>query len=126
MNAAGWPAAHPEAGSRSPGSFRGGLKGRMRAALVITIAVLAVEIAGGIASHSLALIADAAHLFADLASLALAYAEAHPEYAFIGPRILEGPSADRHRQSEVRRGRWLEPTSPRRRPSRRFRFTGPR
>lgn len=74
MNAAGWPAAHPEAGSRSPGSFRGGLKGRMRAALVITIAVLAVEIAGGIASHSLALIADAAHLFADLASLALAYA----------------------------------------------------
>ncbi|HEY6147403.1 MAG TPA: cation diffusion facilitator family transporter [Thermoanaerobaculia bacterium] len=72
MNAAGWPAAHPEAGSRSPG--RGGLKGRMRAALVITIAVLAVEIAGGIASHSLALIADAAHLFADLASLALAYA----------------------------------------------------
>jgi len=74
MNAAGWPAAHPEAGSQSPGSFRGGLKGRMRAALVITIAVLAVEIAGGIASHSLALIADAAHLFADLASLALAYA----------------------------------------------------
>lgn len=74
MNAAGWPAAHPEAGSRSPGSFRGGLKGRMRAALVITLAVLAVEIAGGIASHSLALIADAAHLFADLASLALAYA----------------------------------------------------
>jgi cobalt-zinc-cadmium efflux system protein len=74
MNAAGWPAAHPEASSQSPGSFRGGLKGRMRAALVITIAVLAVEIAGGIASHSLALIADAAHLFADLASLALAYA----------------------------------------------------
>lgn len=78
MNAADWPAVRPEAeaGSPSPrsGSFRGGLRGRMRSALVLTIAVLAVEIAGGIASHSLALIADAAHLFADLASLALAYA----------------------------------------------------
>lgn len=49
-------------------------RGRLRAALVVTVAVLAVECAGALASHSLALFADAAHLFADLAALILAYA----------------------------------------------------
>jgi cobalt-zinc-cadmium efflux system protein len=47
---------------------------RLGAALLLTLAVFALEIGGGIASHSLALLADAAHLFADLASLTLAYA----------------------------------------------------
>ena len=47
---------------------------RLRAALAITAAVLALEIGGGIASGSLALLADAAHLFADIAALILAYA----------------------------------------------------
>jgi len=46
----------------------------MRAALAITIVVLAVEILGGIWSHSLALLADAAHMFADIGALTLAYA----------------------------------------------------
>ena len=41
---------------------------RLRAALLLTLVVLAVECAGGILSHSLALLADATHLFADLAA----------------------------------------------------------
>ena len=49
-------------------------RARMRTALVITVAVLAAEIAGGILSHSLALLADAAHMFADIGALTLAYA----------------------------------------------------
>jgi cobalt-zinc-cadmium efflux system protein len=47
---------------------------RLRAALALTAAVLALEIGGGVASGSLALLADAAHLFADIAALILAYA----------------------------------------------------
>ena len=47
---------------------------RMRAALVLTAAVLVVEAVGGILSGSLALLADAAHMFMDVASLTLAYA----------------------------------------------------
>ncbi|HEX7253707.1 MAG TPA: cation diffusion facilitator family transporter [Thermoanaerobaculia bacterium] len=49
-------------------------RARMRTALVITVAVLAAEIVGGILSHSLALLADAAHMFADIGALTLAYA----------------------------------------------------
>ncbi|HEY7574942.1 MAG TPA: cation diffusion facilitator family transporter [Thermoanaerobaculia bacterium] len=49
-------------------------KGRLRWALLITLAVLAVEIVGGWISGSLALLADAAHLFTDVAALTLAYA----------------------------------------------------
>ena len=49
-------------------------KRRLRGAVAITLAILIVEVAGGIASHSLALLADAAHMFADIAALLLAYA----------------------------------------------------
>ena len=49
-------------------------KGRLRSALLITVAVLAVELVGGWVSGSLALLADAAHLFTDVAALTLAYA----------------------------------------------------
>lgn len=49
-------------------------RNRLRAAVFLTIAVLAVEVTGGLLSRSLALLADAAHLFADLAALILAYA----------------------------------------------------
>lgn len=47
---------------------------RIRAALLLTVSVLAVEVAGGIVSGSLALIADAAHMFTDVAALTLAWA----------------------------------------------------
>lgn len=43
-------------------------------ALALTLAILALEVAGGLLSHSLALLADAAHMFADIAALMLAYA----------------------------------------------------
>jgi cobalt-zinc-cadmium efflux system protein len=49
-------------------------KSRLRVALLLTLGVLVVELAGGILSHSLALLADAAHLFTDVAALLLAYA----------------------------------------------------
>lgn len=49
-------------------------KTRLRAALALTIAVLVLEAAGGLASGSLALLADANHMLADVAALTLAYA----------------------------------------------------
>ncbi len=49
-------------------------KARLRAALVLTIVVLAVEVVGGLVSGSLALVADANHMFADVAAMTLAYA----------------------------------------------------
>jgi cobalt-zinc-cadmium efflux system protein len=49
-------------------------KNRLRLALLLTVAVLVVELAGGLIAHSLALLADAAHLFTDVAALMLAYA----------------------------------------------------
>ena len=43
----------------------------LRTALVITTAVLAVEVAGGVLSRSLALLADAGHMLTDVAALGL-------------------------------------------------------
>jgi cobalt-zinc-cadmium efflux system protein len=43
-------------------------------ALALTLGILVLEVTGGLLSHSLALLADAAHMFADIASLMLAYA----------------------------------------------------
>ncbi len=49
-------------------------KRRIRLALLLTIGVLFIEVAGGIVTHSLALLADAAHMFTDVAALTLAWA----------------------------------------------------
>ena len=49
-------------------------KDRLRSAIVVTVGVLLVEVVGGILAHSLALVADAAHMFADVAALTLAWA----------------------------------------------------
>jgi cobalt-zinc-cadmium efflux system protein len=43
----------------------------LKIALVITAAVLVVEVVGGFLSHSLALLADAGHMFTDVAALGL-------------------------------------------------------
>jgi cobalt-zinc-cadmium efflux system protein len=59
-----------EAVSSDPGSR----KRRLRAVLAVTIAVLLLEVAGGLVSGSLALLADASHMLADVAALTLAYA----------------------------------------------------
>lgn len=49
-------------------------KGRLKAALILTVAVLGIEVAGGLLAGSLALLADAAHMFMDVAALLLAWA----------------------------------------------------
>lgn len=53
---------------------RGLRRRNLLGALVLTLAILVLEVAGGFLSHSLALLADAAHMFADIAALLLAYA----------------------------------------------------
>jgi cobalt-zinc-cadmium efflux system protein len=51
-----------------------GLAGqRLRLAFALAIAILAVEVAGGLLSHSLAVLSDAAHMLTDIAALGLAW-----------------------------------------------------
>lgn len=52
---------------------RGFYRRRLRSVLALSLVFLAIEVAGGIVSGSLALLADATHLFADVAALILAY-----------------------------------------------------
>lgn len=59
-------AAHPDE--------REGRKKRLRSALMVTASFLVVEMIGAFVSGSLALLADATHMFADVAALILAYA----------------------------------------------------
>ena len=48
--------------------------GKLKIALVVTAAIAALELGGGIAAHSLALLADAAHVAMDVVALAIALA----------------------------------------------------
>jgi cobalt-zinc-cadmium efflux system protein len=57
-----------------PREERDSRKRSLLGALALTVAILLVEVAGGLFSHSLALLADAAHMFADIGALLLAYA----------------------------------------------------
>ncbi|EDY46384.1 cation diffusion facilitator family transporter [Streptomyces sp. SPB074] len=52
-------------------------RGRLRVALALTLAVMVVEIAGGVLSHSLALVADAAHMATDALGLGMALLAVH-------------------------------------------------
>ena len=64
-----------EAGTEGiPREERESRKKSLLGALALTVAILLLEVAGGIFSHSLALLADAAHMFADIGALLLAYA----------------------------------------------------
>ncbi len=68
-------AAHEGTAPGSPtGVLRTQRKSKLRAVLGITIGVLGLQLAGGWLTGSLALLADAAHLFTDVAALTLAYA----------------------------------------------------
>ncbi len=60
------------AGSHTGG--REGQKRRVLRALVVTASFFGVEVVGGFLSGSLALLADATHMFADVGALLLAYA----------------------------------------------------
>jgi cobalt-zinc-cadmium efflux system protein len=53
-------------------SVAGAARGRLVTVLLLTVAVLVVEVAGALATGSLALLADAGHLLADVAGLGLA------------------------------------------------------
>lgn len=57
-----------------PHEKRDSRKRSLLGALALTGTILVLEVAGGIFSHSLALLADAAHMFADIGALLLAYA----------------------------------------------------
>jgi cobalt-zinc-cadmium efflux system protein len=46
---------------------------RLRTAFLLTMLILAVEVTGGLLSHSLALISDGAHVLTDIAALGLAW-----------------------------------------------------
>src|SRR6266481_5822995 len=47
--------------------------GKLRLALGLTLAILVVELAGGVVSHSLALLSDAGHVLTDVFALGLAW-----------------------------------------------------
>lgn len=53
---------------------KGKVVGRLRIALALTVGVAGIELAGGLASHSLALLSDAAHVTMDVVALAIALA----------------------------------------------------
>src|SRR5262245_25696947 len=53
---------------------RGAHRRQLRAAFVVTLAFLILEVVGGLISGSLALLADAAHMFTDVAALLMAFA----------------------------------------------------
>ena len=59
----------------------------LRIALVLNGLFLVVEVIGGIAFRSLALLADAAHMFSDVAALSI---------ALIAQRLIERPPSHRH------------------------------
>jgi cobalt-zinc-cadmium efflux system protein len=62
-----------DSASSSPGGIRGASSPRLlTVALCLTAGVMLVQIVGGVLSGSLALLADAAHMFADSAALVIA------------------------------------------------------
>ncbi len=81
------PHPHSHASSIGPTGDRRAWRRRLRGALLLTAGVFALEVAGGILSRSLALLADAAHMFADIAALTLAYA---------AMGLAERPATGRH------------------------------
>lgn len=77
---AGGGHAHPHAGTR------GQNRRRLWLAAFIALVIFAAEVAGGLLANSLALLADAGHLFTDLASLIL---------SLVAMRLAERPANPR-------------------------------
>ena len=63
--------SHVHSDNSSPHERSDGASRSLRTALVITSVVLVIELIGGIYSNSLALLADAGHMFTDVAALSL-------------------------------------------------------
>ncbi|MEU2602650.1 cation diffusion facilitator family transporter [Streptomyces hirsutus] len=64
-------------GARPGGTASAAYRGRLRAALAITLGVMVVEIIGGLLADSLALVADAAHMATDALGLGMALLAIH-------------------------------------------------
>ncbi|WMX44133.1 cation diffusion facilitator family transporter [Streptomyces roseicoloratus] len=74
---AGHDHGHSHGGPPPSGTAAQAYRNRLRIALGITLSVMVVEIVGGIAADSLALIADAAHMATDAVGLAMALLAIH-------------------------------------------------
>ncbi|MFJ2650156.1 cation diffusion facilitator family transporter [Streptomyces sp. NPDC087420] len=74
---AGHDHGHTHGGPPPTGTAAAAYRGRLRIALGITLSVMVVEIIGGIAADSLALVADAAHMATDAVGLGLALLAIH-------------------------------------------------
>ncbi|GAB2808402.1 cation diffusion facilitator family transporter [Streptomyces chlorus] len=64
-------------GAHAGGTASAAYRGRLRAALAITLGVMVVEIIGGLLADSLALVADAAHMATDALGLGMALLAIH-------------------------------------------------
>ncbi|MEU6709468.1 cation transporter, partial [Streptomyces wuyuanensis] len=74
---AGHDHGHTHGGRPPTGTAAAAYRGRLRVTLAITLGVMCLEIAGGMLAHSLALIADAAHMATDGLGLAMALLAIH-------------------------------------------------
>jgi cobalt-zinc-cadmium efflux system protein len=83
--------------SHAAGHSHGGTGSRLRTAFFLTLLILLVEVAGGLASHSLALLSDAGHVLTDILALGLAWfaavravrpPDAHNTYGYYRTGIL--------------------------------------
>jgi cobalt-zinc-cadmium efflux system protein len=68
---------HGHAHAPPTGTATAAYRGRLRTALSITLAVMVVEIVGGVLADSLALVADAAHMATDALGLGMALLAVH-------------------------------------------------
>src|SRR5689334_18019386 len=65
---------HDHAGSGGAHNHTHGMtRAKLRTAFLLTGIVLLIELVGGLLSHSLALLADAGHVFTDILALGLAW-----------------------------------------------------
>ncbi|MFF4545859.1 cation diffusion facilitator family transporter [Streptomyces sp. NPDC001406] len=74
---AGHDHGHGHTHAPPTGTAAAAYRGRLRVALSITLAVMLIEIAGGVLADSLALIADAAHMATDALGLGMALLAIH-------------------------------------------------
>ena len=107
-------AAHGD--SSDPGHVR-----KLRLALAVTLVVLVAEVIGGIASNSLALLADAGHMLTDVAALALSlfvsWFSMRPEtprrtYGYVRLEILAAADTERRIAEATREAGEEEPREP--------------
>jgi cobalt-zinc-cadmium efflux system protein len=79
---------HDHAGhGHTPGIDRDAQRRALRVALVANAGFLVVEVVAGLATHSLALLADAAHMASDVIALVI---------ALVAQALLARPATDRH------------------------------